>query len=263
MSEPPLRRPATGRVDPPNGGSESLMAESTSTRTRAPESPRAAGPVTRGSGPRRRAATRRAGGPGERRGARQDALAVLSADHRRLDGLFDEYSKLGSGAHTRRHALAERISGELVEHAAIEESVFYPTLRKAHPEADGTVLESLEEHHIVKSVLAELERTDVRDERFDAKMRVLIENVRHHAREEEEELFPQARRAMSLPQLEEMGDALEAARRLAPRRPHPHVPDEPPGNIVATVVTLPIDIVGRAVRRLVDGRALKRVLRRR
>ena len=78
-------------------------------------------------------------------------------------------------------------------HAAIEEQVFYPEVRRAAPSLDDEVLEALEERHIVKWTLAELDSMTPKDERSQAKVTVLVESVRHHVREEERDLFPQVR----------------------------------------------------------------------
>ena len=85
----------------------------------------------------------------------------------------------------------------LSKHAAIEEQVFYPEVRRAVSSLGDEVLEALEEHHVVKWTLSELEGMTPEDERFQAKVTVLMENVRHHVREEERDLFPQVRKAMS------------------------------------------------------------------
>ena len=101
---------------------------------------------------------------------------------------------------------------------------------------------------MVKWELDELLDLDPRDERFDAKVSVLTENVRHHVREEEGELFPSLRRAMSRAQLLELGATLERARLLAPTRPHPRGPDEPPAAVVSHAVSGVVDRARDAVR---------------
>ncbi len=128
------------------------------------------------------------------------------------------------------------------------------------------MLEALEEHHIVKVTCAELEKMQPSDERFAAKMQVLIENVKHHIKEEEEELFPKLRKVFSREDLVVMGEDMRAAKRVVPPRPHPAAPDQPPGSIAAAAVSTPVDAarktVGAAVRRgrkavagVVDGSA--------
>ena len=187
-----------------------------------------------------------------------NALTVLKHDHGNIEVLFDRFQHLDSGDLAEKGRLAQKIIEHLAVHAAIEEQVFYPGVRAAVPDAGPTVLEGLEEHHIVKWTLSELERTAPSDERFDAKMRVLIESVRHHVQEEENDLFPKVRDVLTNQELEEMGDALEAAREVAPTRPHPRQPDTPPLNVL---IGLPAAMFDRAVRTGRDavGQLLKKV----
>jgi hemerythrin superfamily protein len=83
---------------------------------------------------------------------------------------------------------------ELTTHAFIEETIFYPAAREAVPETQEHVLESVEEHHVVAWLLSELRRLDPGEETFNAKVTVLIENVRHHVEEEEKDWFPRCAR---------------------------------------------------------------------
>ena len=118
-------------------------------------------------------------------------------------------------------------------HAAIKEQLVYPSARTTVPDTEDIVLESLEEHHIVKWVLSELDSMSPEDERFDAKVTVLIENVRHHVQEEEQELFPKVRNEVGRNSLSDLGEAMAAAKKVAPTHPHPRSPNTPPGNLVA------------------------------
>ena len=166
---------------------------------------------------------------------------MLTDDHRQVEELFVRFEKSGDGAHKRRQDLVQRITEALSIHASIEEEIFYPAARRFVADAGDDVLEALEEHHLVKLTLAELETMDPGHERYGAKVTVLIENVRHHVDEEEGELFPTIRKALDTAQLRKIGDELVAAKRTAPTRPHPEAPDTPPGNIVAQVLTAPLD----------------------
>ena len=139
-------------------------------------------------------------------------------------------------------------------HAEIEELVFYPAVRDDVPKSESDVLEALEEHHVVKVVLRELEDLDPSAERFDAKVTVMMELVRHHVREEEGELFPTVRSRMSRRELVELGDQLRKAKRIVPTRPHPAAPDEPPAN---ALVGGAVAVMDRA--RGVGRRAMERV----
>jgi hemerythrin superfamily protein len=163
-----------------------------------------------------------------------DAITSLREDHRRVEKLFKQYEKLAKGEGTKaKRQVVDEIIRELSVHAAIEEQVFYPEVRRRVEDAVDTVLEGLEEHHIVKWTLDELQGMSGDEERFDAKVTVLIESVRHHVEEEEGELFPSVREVIKRKELQELGETLEAARKTAPTRPHPKAPDEPPANLVS------------------------------
>ena len=111
-----------------------------------------------------------------------NAITLLKQDHKTVEELFKRFEKLGPRAVKSKQDIVERIVRELSIHAAIEEMVFYPAIREVveSGDLDKMVLESLEEHQIVKWLLWELERMSPDYERFDSKLTVLIENVRHH-----------------------------------------------------------------------------------
>ena len=168
-----------------------------------------------------------------------DAITLLKQDHKTVEGLFKQYEALGDRALKQKQKVVQKIIRELAIHAAIEEMVFYHGVREAAAEAgsklsdatDDMVLEALEEHHIVKWTLSELEKMNPEDERYDAKMQVLMESVRHHVQEEEEDLFPKAQRLLKK-SINELGERMEKAKKMAPTHPHPRSPDEPPGNFI-------------------------------
>ncbi|HEV2768066.1 MAG TPA: hemerythrin domain-containing protein [Acidimicrobiales bacterium] len=163
-----------------------------------------------------------------------DAITLLKNDHKTVERLFKQFEKADkAGDDETKSSVVDAIIEELSVHAAIEEQEFYPAVREALPTVEDEVLEGLEEHHIVKWTLSELDGMDPSHERFDAKVTVLIESVRHHVEEEEGDLFPQIRQALGRKRLGEIGDAMEEAKKTAPTRPHPKAPDTPPGNIAA------------------------------
>lgn len=182
-----------------------------------------------------------------------DAITLLKDDHKTVEKLFKRFEKAGDGAYKEKRNVAERIREELSRHAAIEEQLFYSVVRATVDGVEDVTLESLEEHHIVKWVLSELDDMDPKDERFTAKMTVLIENVRHHVDEEEDELFPKVREQLGRKDLGELGDAMEAARRIAPTHPHPRQPDTPPGNIVGGAAAGIADRVGDGAKAAAQG----------
>lgn len=177
-----------------------------------------------------------------------DAIALLKQDHRTVEGLFKQFEALTDRAPKSKKKIVEKIIRELAIHSAVEETLFYPAVRaaaklqetRAAEAAGDLVLESLEEHHIVKWTLAELEKMSAEDERFEAKVTVLMESVRHHVEEEEQDLFPKAQRLLK-DQLEDLGERMGKAKKLAPTRPHPRAPDSPPGNLVAGTVAAMAD----------------------
>jgi hemerythrin-like domain-containing protein len=182
-----------------------------------------------------------------------DAITLLKNDHRSVEKLFKRFEHAGEKAYAEKRKLVDRIIEELSQHAAIEEQVFYPVARATVPGTEDLTLESLEEHHIVKWVLSELEGMDPHDERFDAKVTVLIENVRHHVEEEETEFFPKVRDRLGRNDLGEVGEALAEAKEGAPTRPHPRSPDTPPANLVAGAAAGVIDKVSDTVSGLAQG----------
>lgn len=182
-----------------------------------------------------------------------DAITLLKNDHAEVEKLFKSYEGLGERAYKSKEKLAGRIISALSVHAAIEEQVFYPAVRNEVEDTNSDVLESIEEHHIVKWVLQEIKDTDPRDERFDAKITVLIENVRHHVKEEEKDMFPRVRKALGRSRLNEIGEALEASRKLAPTDPHPRSPSTPPGNLVAAPLAKVLDTAKDRAKDLLPG----------
>ncbi len=162
-----------------------------------------------------------------------DAITLLKNDHRTVEELFKRFENTGPRGKRSKRSVADKIIRELSVHAVIEEQIFYPSVRSWDPDETSEVLEALEEHNVVKWLLADLEHMSPDDERFDAKMTVMMENVRHHVKEEEREMFPKVRKAMPRSALNELGERLAAGKKVAPTRPHPRSPDQPPGNILA------------------------------
>ncbi|MEQ1785720.1 MAG: hemerythrin domain-containing protein, partial [Acidimicrobiales bacterium] len=182
-----------------------------------------------------------------------DAITLLKNDHKAVEALFKKFEKAGDGALVEKRAIVDKIIEELSIHAAVEEQLFYPVTRATVPETEDIALESLEEHHIVKWVLSELDEMSADDERFDAKVTVLIENVRHHVEEEEEEYFPKVRARLGRQALTDVGDAMAAAKKVAPTHPHPRAPDTPPGNLALGAAAGVADRVGDTVNGVAQG----------
>jgi hemerythrin superfamily protein len=139
-----------------------------------------------------------------------DALELLKKDHQKVKELF-KLAEASEGDKGQRQ-LFKQIKTELETHTHIEETVFYPAMEK-HEELKDMVAESYEEHRQVKTLLKEMESLVSDSEKFEPKLKVLIENVKHHAEEEEEgKMFPQVRELVDRAALEELGQELEAAK---------------------------------------------------
>ncbi|MDP9182372.1 MAG: hemerythrin domain-containing protein [Actinomycetota bacterium] len=139
-----------------------------------------------------------------------DALALLIADHNRVRGLFTRFKAAKEDeAQDLMAQLCTEIFTELTVHTTIEEERFYPWATKLSSEIKETIDEGIQEHHVVKELMKEIEQLTPDQPEWVAKLTVLIENVEHHAEEEESELFPDIRSASSAEDREEMGASLE------------------------------------------------------
>lgn len=148
----------------------------------------------------------------------RDAIVMLKEDHKEIKALFREFKK-STTTPARKGKLVEKIIELLTVHTYIENEVMYPRVRALLPELEDDVLESYEEHHVADLLVMELVPMTYKDERFEAKATVLIENVEHHIEEEEDEWFPKVREGLSRTQLREIGDEMAEAKERAPRRP--------------------------------------------
>lgn len=117
------------------------------------------------------------------------AISILKKDHDKVKGLFEQFEKAGTPAAKKK--IMEQALTELKIHAVLEEEIFYPAVR-AH--VGGKVMnEADEEHHVARVLIAELDHTTDRNDHLDAKFTVLAESVRHHIKEEEDEMLPKAK----------------------------------------------------------------------
>jgi iron-sulfur cluster repair protein YtfE (RIC family) len=119
------------------------------------------------------------------------ATDPLKLDHRHFSQLFRQFRKLGETAFEKKVDLFRILADHLAAHATLEERLFYPALEQSPPAAQRLkILEAREEHKIVRTLLKELAELGPEDDAFDAKMKVLADEVARHAREEEQDLFP-------------------------------------------------------------------------
>jgi hemerythrin-like domain-containing protein len=145
-----------------------------------------------------------------------DAIELLKADHGKVRRLLNELESTTERGVKTRAELFATLKGELTLHEVVEEEIFYPEL-KAHPRAKDIVLESYEEHHVVDTLMGELEELDVSDETWGAKAKVMKENIEHHIEEEEGEMFRKARQVFDAAELDDLGGRMDARKQTAGR----------------------------------------------
>ena len=139
-----------------------------------------------------------------------DVLELLKEDHQKVKKLFEQGQQTQDKKQQKQ--IFKEIKSELERHTRLEETIFYPAMAE-HEELKEMVLESLEEHRQVKTVLREMGKLSPNSEKFKPKFKVLKDNVEHHAEEEEEgKMFPKIRKVINRAELEELGQELEAAK---------------------------------------------------
>ena len=136
-----------------------------------------------------------------------NAIDLLEQQHREVEELFEELEGAGAGALKTKERKFQEIADAMALHAEIEEKLFYPESKQENTEE--ILRESVEEHLAMKRLLADLMEADASDEQFEAKMKVLQEQVEHHVEEEEGELFPRVREALSKDELEDLGERMQ------------------------------------------------------
>ena len=179
-----------------------------------------------------------------------DMVSVLVKDHQEMKEYFREL-EAALDAKTRRE-VADKLTAEVVRHSVAEEMYLYPAARKALANGDELIDEELSEHAEVEELLKRWESMDGDDPEFMATYRQIRDGLLHHIDEEEEpKLFPEMRQALTLEEQEDLGAKISKAKKLAPTRPHPSAPNEPPMN---KILGVPTGIVDR-MRDMLSGRS--------
>ncbi len=136
-----------------------------------------------------------------------NAIDLLTQQHREVEELFEKFETAGKGAEKTRERTCQQIGDALAVHATIEEKIFYPESKQENTEE--LLRESVEEHLAMKKLVAAIMESDLDDPQFEAKMKVLKEQVLHHVDEEERELFPLVSKSCSKEELDDMGSRME------------------------------------------------------
>lgn len=162
----------------------------------------------------------------------RDVIEILTHDHREVEAMFVELESLqgvgGEGNESRRKDLVDQVTIELVRHSVAEEAEVYPAVKEKVSDVEAE--RAKQEHAEAERTLKRLERLQPDDATFDSEIAMLMREIREHVAEEEGQMFPHMRTVFSPEELVELGAKVEAVKKIAPTRPHPSAPDEPPGD---------------------------------
>jgi hemerythrin superfamily protein len=158
-----------------------------------------------------------------------DLIDILVTDHREVETIFAEL-ETGAGDPDHRKRLADVVIAELVRHSVAEEMYLYPTAKRVLPDGEQLSEHEIGEHAEAEKLMSRIDGLAATDPEFDAAVTRLIEAIRHHVHEEESDLFPRLRQACTPDELLRLGRKVDAAKKIAPTRPHPAAPDRPPFN---------------------------------
>jgi hemerythrin superfamily protein len=153
-----------------------------------------------------------------------DVVDELTNDHHQVLDLLARVTATQDA--TERRDLADTAIAEVVRHSVAEEMYVYPAMSEALEHGDDTVEHDKEEHNKLERIMKDLEGVDGDDPRFDALVGDMTEALRHHADDEETQQFPRMREQIPQEQLVELRRKVEAAKKIAPTRPHPDAPNE-------------------------------------
>ena len=168
-----------------------------------------------------------------------DALQVLADDHQEVADLF---TQMASTSEPReRRVIASKIVKALSQHASVEEELFYPAIKDRVADGEGFITTSLQEHAKAKKQLHKLDRMKPGDPLFDPSVGELEKEVKEHIADEEMQLFPRVRAALSAAELAGLGEQLAGRKAAAPTPPRPKAASKPPLNVVANRAAAPID----------------------
>jgi Hemerythrin HHE cation binding domain len=157
----------------------------------------------------------------------RDVIEILEHDHREVEQMFAELESLRGAASedaiSRRKDLADQVTIELVRHSVAEEVLVYPEVEDqvSADEAEH----AREEHAEAEETLHRLEQLDPDDPAFDDELATLMSEIRHHIKDEEEQMFAHMRQVIDIDELRTLGARVEAFKKVAPTRPHPHIPN--------------------------------------
>ncbi|MCW2525892.1 MAG: Hemerythrin cation binding domain protein [Pseudonocardiales bacterium] len=169
----------------------------------------------------------------------RDVIEILVHDHREVEEMFIELEGLvgidDEASRQRRKDLVDQATIELVRHSVAEEAEVYPRVKERVSDAEAE--RAKQEHAEAELTMKRLESLRPGDVMFDKQLAMLMREIREHVAEEEGEMFPHMRSIFTQEELVEMGAKVERVKKMAPTRPHPSAPDQPPGDKILGPVT--------------------------
>jgi hemerythrin-like domain-containing protein len=184
----------------------------------------------------------------------RDVIEILEHDHREVEEMFKELESLRGATsdedRSRRKDLAEQVTIELVRHSVAEEVLVYPAVESQVSAEEAE--HARKEHAEAEETMHRLEKLDADDPAFDDELATLMAEIRHHIEDEEGEMFAHMRQVIDQDELRRLGTAVEAFKKVAPTRPHPHVPN----TAVARLAAGPAASLFDRMRDLATGRGV-------
>jgi hemerythrin superfamily protein len=178
-----------------------------------------------------------------------DVIQELTADHQKVQRLFDRIRSAEPGSAARRE-LVEQVGMELVRHAVVQKEYLYPAVREHVADGEQWAARELAAHAEIEQTLQALQDSEPDQKTFDQLVLQLVTRVTAHMREEEQLLFPRLQAMCSADLLEQLGEKVRHAKTTAPTRPRPQLPDSP---LVNKLVTPELGMIDR-IRDFLTGR---------
>ncbi|MFC9358443.1 hemerythrin domain-containing protein [Rhodococcus sp. NPDC057014] len=158
----------------------------------------------------------------------RDVIEILTQDHREVERMFAELESLtGSDDRARRQDVVDQVTIEWVQHLVTEEAEVYPAVRSKIGDAEAQ--RGLDAHAEAEDTMKRLEKLAAGTPQFDTELATLMRQIREHVADDEGRMFADLRRIFSSEELVELGTKVEAAKKLAPTRPHPSASHTGPG----------------------------------
>jgi len=169
----------------------------------------------------------------------KDVTEIILEEHRLVDALGDKYKTETN--QKEKQGIAHNIIKLLSIHAVCEEAALYPWMRKNLPNGNQLVEHAIKEHQEIKEDLYKLDQMTIDQPGYDAQLMKALKDTQHHVKEEESDLLPSIKKHSSKAELDQMRSDFLSAKTMAPSRPHPSAPTNPPANKIVAAATMPID----------------------